>query len=223
MLRLRPESTYLAYSLGEGFFFQMMSVLFSVFLILDLGFGPMQLLLMGTAVEGAYLLFEVPTGVVADTVSRRLSVVVGLVGTGAAFLLLGASGSFAVTGEIVPPRAGGGAPVTQHARALVGSIDAANVTDNPTASAHMSAVAGCAFVAEAGIEPTLQLTCRDRNRLAITSDLLGAWALGARNVLCLSGDPISVGDEPDARPANDVTVLVDEVHAYGRKLRTAQK
>ena len=60
------------------------------------------------------------------------------------------SGSFAVTGEIVPPRAGGGAPVTQHARALVGSIDAANVTDNPTASAHMSAVAGCAFVAEAG-------------------------------------------------------------------------
>jgi DHA3 family tetracycline resistance protein-like MFS transporter len=74
----------------------MMSVLFSVFLILDLGFGPMQLLLMGTAVEGAYLLFEVPAGVVADTVSRRLSVVVGLVGTGAAFLLLGASGSFAV-------------------------------------------------------------------------------------------------------------------------------
>jgi DHA3 family tetracycline resistance protein-like MFS transporter len=73
-----------------------MSVLFSVFLILDLGFGPMQLLLMGTAVEGAYLLFEVPTGVVADTVSRRLSDVVGLVGTGAAFLLLGASGSFAV-------------------------------------------------------------------------------------------------------------------------------
>ena len=72
MLRLRPESTYLAYSLGEGFFFQMMSVLFSVFLILDLGFGPMQLLLMGTAVEGAYLLFEVPTGVVADTVSRFL-------------------------------------------------------------------------------------------------------------------------------------------------------
>jgi methylenetetrahydrofolate reductase (NADPH) len=128
-----------------------------------------------------------------------------------------ASGSFAVTGEIVPPRAGDGAPVTQHARAIVGSIDAANVTDNPTASAHMSAVAGCAFVAAAGIEPTLQLTCRDRNRLAITSDLLGAWALGARNVLCLSGDPISVGDEPDARPANDVTVL-DVVRSV-RRLR----
>jgi MFS transporter, DHA3 family, tetracycline resistance protein len=96
VLRLRPGTTYLAYSVGEGFFFHMMSVLFSVFLIVDLGFGPLQLLLMGTVLEGAYLLFEVPTGVVADTVSRRLSVVVGLVGTGAAFLLLGASGSFGV-------------------------------------------------------------------------------------------------------------------------------
>jgi len=96
VLRLRPETTYLAYSVGEGFFFHMMSVLFSVFLIVDLGFGPLQLLLMGTVLEGAYLIFEVPTGVVADTVSRRLSVVVGLGGTGVAFLLLGVSGSFAV-------------------------------------------------------------------------------------------------------------------------------
>ena len=74
----------------------MMSVLFSVFLIVELGLGPLQLLLMGTVLEGTYLLFEVPTGVVADTVSRRLSVVIGLVGSGAAFLLLGVSGSFAV-------------------------------------------------------------------------------------------------------------------------------
>jgi methylenetetrahydrofolate reductase (NADPH) len=127
------------------------------------------------------------------------------------------SGSFAVTGEIVPPRTADGRAVTDHARGLIGSIDAANVTDNPTASAHMSAVAGCAFVAGAGIEPTLQITCRDRNRLAITADLLGAWALGARNVLCLSGDPIGVGDEPDARPANDVSVL-DVVRSV-RRLR----
>jgi len=127
------------------------------------------------------------------------------------------SGSFAVTGEIVPPRTADGAVVTGHARALVGSIDAANVTDNPTASAHMSAVAGCAFVAGAGIEPTLQLTCRDRNRLAITADLLGAWALGARNVLCLSGDPMSVGDEPDAESVNDVTVT--DVVRSARRLR----
>ncbi|HJR97555.1 MAG TPA: methylenetetrahydrofolate reductase [Actinomycetota bacterium] len=127
------------------------------------------------------------------------------------------SGSFAVTGEIVPPRTADGMVVTDHARALVGSIDAANVTDNPTASAHMSAVAGCAFVAGAGIEPTLQLTCRDRNRLAITADLLGAWALGARNVLCLSGDPMRVGDEPDAGSVNDVTVA--DVVRTVRRLR----
>ena len=88
--------------------------------------------------------------------------------------------------------------MTAHARGLVGYIDAANITDNPAASVHMSAVAGTAFVAQAGIEPTLQLTVRDRNRLAITSDLLGAWALGARNPR-LSGDPIRIGDHPDAR------------------------
>ena len=112
-----------------------------------------------------------------------------------------------MTGEIVPPRSGSGAAVTEHARALVGSIDAANVTDNPTASAHMSAAAGSSFVAAAGIEPTLQLTVRDRNRLGITAELLGGWALGARNVLCLSGDPISIGDHPDAKVVNDLSVL----------------
>jgi methylenetetrahydrofolate reductase (NADPH) len=128
-----------------------------------------------------------------------------------------AAGEFAVTGEIVPPRSADGDAVTRHARELVGSIDAANVTDNPTASAHMSAVAGCAFVARAGIEPTVQITCRDRNRLAVTADLLGAWALGARNVLCLSGDPMHVGDEPDAATVGDLTVL-DVVRAV-RRLR----
>jgi MFS transporter, DHA3 family, tetracycline resistance protein len=94
--RLRPEITYLVYSVGEGFSFHLLSVLFSVFLIVELDLGPLQLLLMGTVLEGTYLLFEVPTGIVADTVSRRLSVVIGLIGTGAAFLLLGVSGSFTV-------------------------------------------------------------------------------------------------------------------------------
>jgi methylenetetrahydrofolate reductase (NADPH) len=125
--------------------------------------------------------------------------------------------SFAVTGEIVPPRSGSGASVTEHARALVGSIDAANVTDNPTASAHMSASAGASFVAAAGIEPTLQLTLRDRNRLGLTAELLGGWALGARNVLCLSGDPISIGDHPDAAVVNDLSV--PEVVGLVRRLR----
>ncbi|MGH2539232.1 MAG: methylenetetrahydrofolate reductase [Actinomycetota bacterium] len=127
------------------------------------------------------------------------------------------SGSFAVTSEIAPPRSADGSAVTEHARALVGSVDAVNVTDNPTASAHMSAVAGVAFVTRAGIEPTLQITCRDRNRLAITSELLGGWALGARNVLCLTGDPMHIGDEPDAGTVNDVSVL--EAVAAIRRLR----
>jgi 5,10-methylenetetrahydrofolate reductase len=127
------------------------------------------------------------------------------------------AGHFAVTGEIVPPRAASGAAITEHARALVGSIDAANITDNPTASAHMSAAAGAAFVAAAGIEPTLQLTVRDRNRLGVTSELLGAWALGARNVLCLTGDPIAIGDHPDAAVVHDLSVV--DVVGLVRRLR----
>jgi DHA3 family tetracycline resistance protein-like MFS transporter len=87
---------YLAYSIGEGFFFHLMTVLFSVFLIVELELDPFELLLLGTVLELTYLLFEVPTGVVADTVSRRLSVVVGLIGTGVAFLVLGFAGSFAI-------------------------------------------------------------------------------------------------------------------------------
>jgi methylenetetrahydrofolate reductase (NADPH) len=126
-------------------------------------------------------------------------------------------GDFAVTGEIVPPRGATGAGIGEHARGLVGYVDAANVTDNPTASAHMSPVAGAGFVADAGIEPTLQLTARDRNRLAITADLLGAWALGARNLLCLTGDPVQVGDHPDAKVVGDLSVT--DVVALARRLR----
>ena len=83
--------------------------------------------------------------------------------------------------------------VREQAEQLVDYADAVNVTDNPTGRVHMSAQAGTAFVAQTGLEPVLQLTCRDRNRLGITSDLLGAWALGARNVLCLTGDPSTEG------------------------------
>jgi methylenetetrahydrofolate reductase (NADH) len=117
------------------------------------------------------------------------------------------SGGFAVTAEVVPPVSAGGASVEHHARELVGYVDAANVTDNPTGSAHMSAVAGAAFLSRAGVEPILQLTCRDRNRLALSSELLGAWALGARNLLCLSGDRIAGGDHPEAAEVRDLSVL----------------
>ena len=128
-----------------------------------------------------------------------------------------AAGQFAVTAEVVPPRSGSGAGATAQARSLVGSVDAANVTDNPTASAHLSATAGAAFVARAGLEPTLQVAVRDRSRLALTSDLLGGWALGARNLLCLSGDPIAVGDHPDAKVVNDLDVM--QLVGLARSLR----
>jgi methylenetetrahydrofolate reductase (NADPH) len=117
------------------------------------------------------------------------------------------AGTFSVTAEVVPPRSSDAEAVRSQARELVGYADAVNVTDNPAASAHMSPLAGIALVAAAGIEPTAQLTVRDRNRLGLTSELLGAWTLGARNVLCLSGDPVGVGDHPDATEVKDLSAL----------------
>ncbi len=128
-----------------------------------------------------------------------------------------AAGKFCVSGEVVPPRSGNGADITRHARALVGYVDAANVTDNPLASAHMSPLAGVRFVSDAGVEPTVQLVCRDRNRLGITADLLGAWALGARNVLCLTGDPLEIGDDAEARAVDDLTVT--DLVGLARRMR----
>jgi 5,10-methylenetetrahydrofolate reductase len=135
-------------------------------------------------------------------------------------------GVFCVTAEVVPPRSADPASVTAQARGLVGYADAVNVTDNPAASAHMSSLAGAAFVASAGLEPVVQMTCRDRNRLGLTGDLLGAWALGARNVLCLSGDPPSVGDHPEATAVNDLDVeqligLAAQLRSDGRLLSGA--
>lgn len=136
---------------------------------------------------------------------------------GGRFAALLDAGEFVVTSEVVPPRSGDGAEVREAARGLVGYVDAVNVTDNPAASPHMSPLAGARFVHEAGAEPTLQLVCRDRNRLAITADLLGGWALGARNLLVLGGDPMDVGDHPDAKPVFDLGP--NEVVALARRLR----
>ncbi|MGH2556899.1 MAG: methylenetetrahydrofolate reductase [Actinomycetota bacterium] len=133
---------------------------------------------------------------------------------------------FCVTAEVVPPRSADPGAVTEQARGLVGYADAVNVSDNPTAAAHMSPVAGAALVAAAGLEPVVQLTTRDRNRLGLTSELLGAWALGARNVLCLTGDPPQVGDHPDATSVYDLSVmelirLADGLRRDGRLLSGA--
>ena len=115
-------------------------------------------------------------------------------------------GTFVVTAEVVPPRSADPAPIEQQAAALVGHADAVNVTDNPTGAVHMSSQAGVAVVSRAGLEPVMQLTCRDRNRLGLMSDLLGGWALGARSVLCLTGDPTAMGDHPEASAVFDLTV-----------------
>lgn len=117
------------------------------------------------------------------------------------------SGRFAVTAEMQPSNGADPDEVRRFASGLRGSVDAANCTDNPAARPHLSPLAVGRFVAEAGVEPIVQLTCRDRNRLALQADLLGASALGAHNVLLLTGDDVSSGDHPEAKPLFDLDSL----------------
>ena len=114
------------------------------------------------------------------------------------------SGRFALTAEVTPPVSCERADLLARAAPLRGLADAVNVTDGAGARAHMGAFAAAIVLNEAGIEPVLQLTCRDRNRLALQSDLLGAAALGIRNLLVLRGDDPSAGDQPDAKPVFDL-------------------
>jgi methylenetetrahydrofolate reductase (NADPH) len=110
-----------------------------------------------------------------------------------AFRDLLSGGGFVVTGEIAPPAVPDAAAVRAAATALAHVVHAANVTDNQAATVKMSPLAAAALMQESGLEPILQLTARDRNLLALQADLIGAWALGVRTVLALSGDPLSVG------------------------------
>lgn len=114
------------------------------------------------------------------------------------------NGGFSITAEIGPPMSADASFVTKRAQDLKGFIDAANVTDNQTAIVRMSSIAASYIVKEAGIEPVVQMTCRDRNRIAIQSDLLGAYALGLRNVLCLSGDHQTFGNHPESKNVYDI-------------------
>ena len=115
-----------------------------------------------------------------------------------------ASGAFAVTGELGPPQGAEAEDITHKADLLRGAVDAVNITDNQTAIVRMSSIGSAVLVIRAGLEPIVQMTCRDRNRLAIQSDLLGAWALGARNLLCLTGDHQSFGNHPSAKNVHDL-------------------
>lgn len=115
-----------------------------------------------------------------------------------------ASGEFAVTAEIGPPKGSTAEPVRRKAQLLKGVCDAANVTDNQAAVVRMSSWAGSIIAIDEGVEPVMQMTARDRNVMALQSDLIGAWALGVRNILTLSGDPIKIGNHPDCRPVLEV-------------------
>src|SRR5262245_50892842 len=114
------------------------------------------------------------------------------------------TGRFAITAEIVPPVSCAAEDLLVKAGPLKGLADAVNVTDGAGANVHMSAVTAAALLVQAGIEPILQLTCRDRNRIALQSALLGGAALGVRNLLLLSGDRPGAGDQPDAKPVFDL-------------------
>jgi methylenetetrahydrofolate reductase (NADPH) len=115
-----------------------------------------------------------------------------------------ASGQFVVTGEMTTPKGADLAPLAKRADILRDYVDAVNVTDNQSAAVHLSPLACGAELVRLGLEPIVQMTCRDRNRLALQSDFLGAVALGARNILCLSGDHQRFGDELQARGVFDL-------------------
>jgi methylenetetrahydrofolate reductase (NADPH) len=115
-----------------------------------------------------------------------------------------ASGAFAVTAELGPPRGADSGELLRKAEPLRGWVDAVNITDNASAHVRMASWAGSLLVAQAGIEPVMQLTCRDRNRLALQSDLLAASAVGIPNVLLMTGDHLKFGDDADAAPVFDL-------------------
>lgn len=113
-------------------------------------------------------------------------------------------GEFVVTAEITPPVSTDPAEFLRRALPLKGLVTAVNVTDGAGAKVHLSSLAAAHFLVQSGIEPIFQMTCRDRNRLALQSDLLGAAALGIHNILVLHGDDPKVGDQPDAKAVFDV-------------------
>ncbi len=114
------------------------------------------------------------------------------------------SGAFAVTGELGPPKSADAEVIKRKAAILKGYVDAVNITDNQTAIVRMSSIASGAILVQLGLEPIIQMTCRDRNRIAMQSDLLGAYALGARNLLCLTGDHQVFGNHPQAKNVFDL-------------------
>ncbi|WP_413744516.1 methylenetetrahydrofolate reductase [Synechococcus sp. MIT S9451] len=129
-----------------------------------------------------------------------------------------AAGQPTITAEVMPPRGGDVRHTLAMAAALRGRVHAVNVTDGSRAVMRMSSLAVCRLLLDHGMEPVLQIACRDRNRIALQADLLGAHALGIRNLLCLTGDPVTAGDQPKVRPVNELESvrLLHQVTAFNR-------
>jgi methylenetetrahydrofolate reductase (NADPH) len=114
------------------------------------------------------------------------------------------NGNFAVTAECGPPKGADPEVVRKKASVLKGFVDSVNVTDNQTGVVRLCSLAACAILKEEGLDPVLQMVTRDRNRIALQSDVLGASALGIRNILCLSGDHQSFGNQKAAKGVFDL-------------------
>jgi methylenetetrahydrofolate reductase (NADH) len=131
------------------------------------------------------------------------------------------NGSFVVTAELSPPVSTDPSEFIEHALALRGLVTAINVTDGAGSKAHMSSLAAAHFLVRNGVEPVLQMTCRDRNRIALQAELLGAAALGIRNILALRGDDPKLGDQPDAKPVFDLDTVA--LLATAQQMRSEHK
>ncbi|MBG1240101.1 methylenetetrahydrofolate reductase [Nostoc sp. NZL] len=117
------------------------------------------------------------------------------------------AGEFLVTAEVAPPKGGDPAHMIQMAATLKGRVHAVNVTDGSRAVLRMSSLMASVILSQNGIEPICQIACRDRNRIGLQADLMGAHALGIRNILALTGDPVKAGDHPDAKAVFDLEAV----------------
>jgi methylenetetrahydrofolate reductase (NADPH) len=143
------------------------------------------------------------------------------------------AGAFAVTAELAPPDSADPGEVYKRARVFEGYVDAINATDGSGANCHMSSLAVCALLTRIGHAPVMQISCRDRNRIAIQGDILGGAAMGVCNILCLTGDGVQAGDHPQAKPVFDLdspallkiarTLRDDHQFQSGRKISFAPR
>jgi methylenetetrahydrofolate reductase (NADPH) len=142
-------------------------------------------------------------------------------------------GKFAVTAELGPPKSADAELVEKKADLLKGHVDAVNITDNQTAIVRMSSIGAARLTLEKGLEPVMQMVCRDRNRIAIQSDVLGAYALGIKNMLCLTGDHQKFGNHPTAKNVFDLDSIQlldmmkgmrdDKVFQCGEEIKNSKK